>query len=363
MPNKRPRAIAAAVLLPVISVVAGFVVAGLAVAISGADPFQSFSALFQGAFINPRALPETLVATTPYIFLGLGIALGFRAGLFNIGAEGQFYIGALFGVFIGYSLHGLPSVLHITLALAAGILGGFLWAAVPGILKARFGAHEVITTIMLNYVAFGLVNFLINNGPMVDKASSAPRTPYIDPAAQLPILAAGTRLHAGLILAILAVPVVWFLLARTTIGFRIRSVGFSPTASRAAGISVAWTLLATMGISGGLAGLAGADEVLGVSHYMPPSFSVGYGFDAIAVALLARSNPWAMLPAAFLFGALSSGSRFMQFQTQVSADVISIVEATVIMFVAAPALFQWIFRLRRAPAPPIKIASEEGATV
>jgi len=360
--NHRSRAVAAAVLLPVISVVAGFVVAGLAVALSGADPLQSFYALFQGAFTNPHALPDTLVATTPYIFLGLGVALGFRAGLFNIGAEGQFYIGALFGVFIGYSLHGLPSVVHILMALLAGILGGFLWAAVPGILKARFGAHEVITTIMLNYVAFALVNFLINNGPMVDKTSSAPRTPYIDPGAQLPILVSGTRLHAGLLLALLAIPAVWFLLDRTTIGFRIRTVGFSPTAARAAGISVAWTLLATMGISGGLAGLAGADEVLGVAHYMPPSFSTGYGFDAIAVALLARSNPWAMLPAAFLFGALSSGSRFMQFQTQVSADVISVVQATVIMFIAAPVLFQWIFRLRRAPAAPVKIASEtEGA--
>ncbi len=358
--NPRSRAVVAAVLLPVMSVVAGFVVAGLAVALSGSDPWQSFYALFQGAFINPRALPETLVATTPYIFLGLGVGLGFRAGLFNIGAEGQFYIGALFGVFIGYSLHGLPTIVHVLLALLAGILGGFLWAAVPGILKARFGAHEVITTIMLNYVAFALVNFLINNGPMVDKSSSAPRTPYIDPAAQLPILASGTRLHAGLLLALLAIPVVWFLLDRTTIGFRIRTVGFSPTAARAAGISVAWTLLATMGLSGGLAGIAGADEVLGVSHYMPPSFSTGYGFDAIAVALLARSNPWAILPAAFLFGALSSGSRFMQFQTQVSADVISVVQATVIMFIAAPVLFQWIFRLRRAPAPAIKIASEEG---
>ena len=280
--NQRSRAIAAAVLLPVISVVAGFVVAGLAVALSGSDPFQSFYALFQGAFLNPRALPETLVATTPYIFLGLGVGLGFRAGLFNIGAEGQFYIGALFGVFIGYSLHGLPAIVHVLLALLAGILGGFLWAAVPGILKARFGAHEVITTIMLNYVAFALVNFLINNGPMVDKTSSAPRTPYVDPAAQLPILISGTRLHAGLILGLIAIPAVWFLLDRTTIGFRIRTVGFSPTAARAAGISVAWTILATMGISGGLAGLAGANEVLGVSHYMPPSFSTGYGFDAIA---------------------------------------------------------------------------------
>src|SRR6202521_2198054 len=139
--SQRSRRIASAVLLPVISVVAGFVVAGLAVALSGADPLQSFYALFQGAFINPHAFPDTLVATTPSIFLGLGIALGFRAVLFNIGAEGQFYIGALFGVFIGYSLHGLPAVLHILLALLAGILGGFLWAAVPGILKEIGRAH------------------------------------------------------------------------------------------------------------------------------------------------------------------------------------------------------------------------------
>src|SRR6266851_9115008 len=358
--NHRSRAIAAAVLLPVISVVAGFVVAGLAVALSGADPLQSFYALYQGAFTNPHALPDTLVATTPYIFLGLGVALGFRAGLFNIGAEGQFYIGALFGVFIGYSLHGLPSALHILLALLAGILGGFLWAAVPGILKARFGAHEVITTIMLNYVAFALVNFLINNGPMVDKTSSAPRTPYIDPGAQLPILVSGTRLHAGLLLALLAIPAVWFLLDRTTIGFRIRTVGFSATAARAAGISVAWTILATMGISGALAGLAGADEVLGVSHFMPPSFSTGYGFDSIAVALLAKSNPWAILPAAFLFGAMRNGATFMQLQTQVSADLISIVQATVIIFIAAPAIIRWIFRLRHTPAAPVQLAKTDG---
>ena len=152
---------------------------------------------------------------------------------------------------------------------------------------------------------------------MVDKTSSAPRTPYVDPAARLPILVSGTRLHAGLIIALLTVPVVWFLLDRTTIGFRIRTVGLSPSAARAAGMSVAWTTVATMGISGALAGLAGADEVLGVAHYMPPTFTTGYGFDGIAVALLARSDPWAMLPAAFLFGALRSGSRFMQFQTQV----------------------------------------------
>jgi simple sugar transport system permease protein len=339
-------------------VAAGFVVASIAVALSGSDPIAAFSALLQGAFVNQGAIPETLIATSPYIFLGLALAVGFRAGIFNIGAEGQFYMGALYGVFIGYSFHG-PAIVHLPLALIAGMLGGFLWAAVPGLLKARFGAHEVITTIMLNYVAFGLVNFLINNGPLVDKTSTAPRTPYIDASAQLPILAPGTRLHAGIIVALLTIPVIWFLLDRTTVGFRIRTVGFNPTAARAAGISVALTTVVTMGISGALAGLAGSAEVLGVSHYMPPSFSTGYGFDAIAVALLARSNPWAILPAALLFGALRSGARFMQFETQVPTEVISVVQATIIMFVAAPVLFRWIFRLRREPLPVVQIASRE----
>jgi len=352
-----------AVVLPVLSVACGFVVAGVAVLLTGNDPIAAFTALFQGAFTNDRAFGETLVATIPYIFLGLAVALGFRAGLFNIGAEGQFYLGAIFGVLAGNHLQGLPGILHIPVALAFGMLGGFLWAAIPGLLKARFGAHEVITTIMLNYVAFQLTDFLINQGPMSDRHSTAPRTPFIDAGAQLPILFAGSRLHAGLILALLAVPVVWFLIERTTIGFRIRTVGFSQGAARAAGISVAWTLVVTMGISGALAGLAGSDEILGVSHYMPSSFSVGYGFDSIAVALLARSNPWAILPSAFLFGAMRNGAAFMQLETQVSADLISIVQAIVIMFVAAPAMVRWIFRLREVPAGGIQITQRETAGV
>ncbi len=353
----------AAVVLPLVSVLCGFIVAGVAVVVTGSDPIEAFTALFQGAFTNERAFPETLVAMVPYVFLGLAVALGFRAGLFNIGAEGQFYLGAIFGVLAAASLHGLPGIVHIPLALASGMLGGFIWAAVPGLLKARFGAHEVITTIMLNYVAFQLTDFLINKGPMSDPHSSAPRTAFIDPAAQLPTLLAGSRLHLGLILAVLAVPVVWFLIQRTTIGFRIRTVGFSQGAARAAGISVGWTLVLAMGISGALAGLAGADEILGVSHYMPASFSVGYGFDSIAVALLARSNPWAILPSAFLFGAMRNGAAFMQLQTQVSSDLISIVQAIVIMFVAAPAMVRWILRLREVPVGGLQITQRETAGV
>jgi general nucleoside transport system permease protein len=348
-------------LLPIISLACGFAVAAVAVLLSGSDPIAAFSALFQGAFLNRNSFAETLIATIPYIFLGLAVAIGFRAGLFNIGAEGQFYLGAIFGVYVGYRLHGLPAPVHILLAIAAGMLGGFLWASVPGILKARFGAHEVITTIMLNYIAFLLTDWLINNkGPMADVKASAPKTPFIDPAAQLPVLIPGSRLHLGLVLALLAVPLVWFLIERTTIGFRIRAVGLNASAARASGISVGWTLVTAMGISGALAGLAGADEVLGVSHYMPPQFSTGYGFDAIAVALVARSNPWAIVPAAFLFGAMRSGAGFMQLETQVSADLISIVQATVIMFVAAPLLVRWIFHLRETPAAPVQLTDAGG---
>jgi general nucleoside transport system permease protein len=349
------------VLLPAVSLACGFAVAAIAVILSGANPVDAFVALFQGAFTNRNAFAETLVATVPYVFLGLAVSVGFRGGLFNIGAEGQFYLGAVFGVFVGFHLHGLPGILHITLALLAGMLGGFLWAAIPGVLKARFGAHEVITTIMLNYVAYLLTDWLINNkGPMADVHASAPKTPYVDVTAQMPILVPDTRLHFGLLLAIVAVPAVWFLLERTTVGFRIRAVGLNATAARASGISVGATIVLVMGISGALSGLAGADEILGVSHFMPASFSIGYGFDAIAVALLARSNPWAVAPAAFLFGAMRSGAGFMQLQTQVSSDLISIIQATVIIFVAAPLLVRWIFRLRETPAAPVSIAEAGG---
>ena len=323
--------------------------------LTGADPIRAFGALFQGAFTTNNAFPETLVATVPYIFLGLAVALGFKAGLFNIGAEGQFYLGAIFGVFVADRIHGLPGLVEIPVALAAGILGGFLWGALPGFLKARFGAHEVITTIMLNYVAFGLSDYLISRGPLSDKHASASKTPFIDLHAQLPTIP-GTRLHAGILLALIAVPLVWFLIQRTTLGFQIRAVGFNQNAARANGMSVGWTLVLTMGISGALAGLAGSDEVLGVSHFMTASFTTGYGFDAIAIALVARSNPWAVLPSAFLFGAMRSGAGFMQLETQVSADLISVVQATVIIFVAAPVIVRWVFRIKD-PIPAVKAAS------
>jgi simple sugar transport system permease protein len=352
--------IVSTVLVPLVSVLCGFLVGAIAIVAAGADPIQAYSALFAGAFINHNALAETLVSTTPYVGLGLAVALGFRAGLFNIGAEGQFYIGSLTGTFVAYSIHGLPALIEVPLGLLAGMVGGALWASIAGGLKARFGAHEVITTIMLNYVAFLVASYLVDTpGLMLAPGVSTPRTPNIDGGAVLPILVAGSRLHLGFIVALLAVPMVWFLIERTTIGFRLRAVGFNQGAARAAGISVGWTIVLTMVISGALAGFAGIVEVLGVNYHMTDTVAAGYGFDAIAVALLARSNPWGVLPAALLFGALHNGASFMQLETQVSSDLISIVQAAVIIFVAAPVIVGWLFRLRRAPGATVQITQRD----
>lgn len=355
-----PRLAVSVGLVPLASVLCGFLVGAVAIVAAGVDPLQAYSALLAGALTNHNALAETLVSSVPYILLGLGLSLGFRAGLFNIGAEGQFYIGSLAGVFVGYSIHGLPGAIEVPLALLAGMAGGFLWAAIAGVLKARTGAHEVITTIMLNYVSFLVASYLVDTkGLMLAPNVSTPRTPDIDPGAALAIILPGSRLHLGLILALLAVPAVWFLIERTTIGFRLRTVGFNQGAARAAGISVGATIVLTMGLSGSLAGAAGIVQVLGVNHHMTDTVAAGYGFDAIAVALLARSNPWAVLPAALLFGALHNGASFMQLETQVSSDLISIVQASVIVFVAAPAIVRWILRLRRQPVETVQITQRE----
>ena len=362
--NRVPTWIITIVVVPIASVLLGFAVAAIAIVATGTDPIQAYTALFQGAFTNNNAFPETLVSSVPYIFLGLGVALGFRAGLFNIGAEGQFYIGALAGVFVAYSLHGLPPIVEIGASLLAAMAAGFLYAGIAGLLKAWTGAHEVITTIMLNYVAFLIANYLVTTpGLMLDPHTRTPRTPYIDANATLPIVFPGSRLHAGILLALVAIPVVWFLIERTTLGFQLRAVGFNAGASRASGISVARTTVLAMGISGALAATAGIVQMLGIQHDMTPAVAAGYGFDAIAVALLARSNPWAILPAALLFGALHNGAGFMQLQTQVSADLISIVQASVIVFVAAPEIIRWLLRLRAHQVARVAITQREGAGV
>ncbi len=291
---------------------------------------------------------ESLVAATPYIYTGLAVAVGFKGGLFNIGVEGQLFAGAIASAWVGFNIEGLPWFLHLPLALIAGILAGAVWAGIAGVLKATRGVNEVINTIMLNYIMFLFTDWLLSDGGPMRGNAGAPRTPEIYPSAYLPrVLPDPVRFHWGFFLAIGAVFFVYWLLWKTTVGFEIRTVGASPTAAKYAGIAVGKIFVLAMGLSGGLAGLAGANELLGLNHYMVAAFSPGYGFDAIALALLGKSNPFGVLAAALLFGALRNGATRMQSLATVPVDIISVMQALIIAFIAAPEIVRWLYRLKR----------------
>lgn len=304
-------------------------------------------------------LMESLRVSTPYIFTGLSVALGFRAGLFNIGAEGQYFIGGLTSVFVGYSVQGLPWYLHLPLAVIAGFLGGAFWAGISGFLKAETGAHEVITTIMLNYIAYNLAEFLLQvGGPMARPDDPRPISPPVFPSARLQQFFPDNpaiRINIGLFLALFMVFVIWYILFKTPIGFELRTVGSSPRAAKTAGMNIGWNYILAMGLSGGLAGLAGGHDVLGVLGYMPNSFRSGYGFDAIALALLGKSHPVGVLLASLLFGVLRAGAVQMQGAANVPVDIISVLQGLIIVFVAAPEMIRALYRLRDS--------GQEGETV
>ena len=310
-------------------------------------PIKAYYALFSGSLGSTDGLIETFVQAAPLALAGLGVGLGFKAGLFNIGAQGQFLLGALGAVWIGSMLGTSPGILAIPLALAAGVVVGALWAGIAGFLKATSGAHEVVTTIMLNYVALAVLSWLAS-GPLKQPGSAQPITSDVGNAA-LPILI-GKDGHLGILLALAAVPLVWFFLFRTTKGFEIRAVGANPDAARYAGIRPRVLIVLTMGMAGALAGLAGAINVLGISHQMPASFSTSVGFDSITVALLGRSNPWGILPAALLLGAMRAGAALMQIQANVPAELVNVVQAIILLFLVANSVLRRIPGLRGAKA-------------
>ncbi|MCZ7542765.1 MAG: ABC transporter permease [Anaerolineae bacterium] len=266
-------------LVPVLAVITSLVIGGIIILLSGGDPIAGYTGLWRGAFGETNSIIETLIKTAPYIFAGLAVAVGFRGGLFNIGVEGQLFVGSIAAVIAGHAV-SLPAPLHVIFALACGALGGAIWAAIPGYLKARTGAHEVITTIMTNYIALRLINWAISReGPLRDPRNPLPETFRVLDTARLPVLIEDSRLHIGVILAVLAAFVVYWLIWRTPLGFEIRTVGLSHSAARYAGINVRRTVVLTMAFSGALAGLGGAVQVLGLKGFFTTGFNVGLGFD------------------------------------------------------------------------------------
>ena len=309
----------------------------------------AYGALFSGALGSAGAVSETIVAATPLILAGLGVALGFRAGLFNIGAEGQVIAGGLAAGFVGFWLHGLPVVVHLPLAVLVGLAAGAAWGYIPGILKARTGAHEVITTIMLNYVAAYLALYLLSTSVFRRPGRTDPISEPVEVSARLPHLAGqNLRLHAGILVALLGAVAVAWLLGRSTWGFELRVAGANPSAAQTAGISVARATVLAMSLSGALAGLAGTNQVLGVQYTLAPGFSGGIGFEAITVALLGRANPFGVVVAALLFGALRAGGLQMQAVTGTPIDIVLVIQSLIVIFVAAPELVRAIWRIKAA---------------
>ena len=341
-----------AVLVPLLAVFTALVSGALIIMAAGGNPIAAYRGLFQGAFGSAKALGETTVWASPYIFAGLAVALAFKGGLFNIGAEGQLALGAVAAAWVGYVLPDvlgvtLPMVIHVPLAVGMGMLAGAIWGAIPGWLKARTGGHEVINTIMMNYIALNMVSYLLN-GPMRDPnpMNVVARTPEIAEGARIPPVISGFRFHWGFILALAVAGIVWWVLQKTTLGFEIRTAGSNPDAARYAGVNVPRTIVITMLLSGVLAGLAGAIEVTALNYRHELGFSVGYGFDAIAIALLGKTHPLGVVLASLLWGAMRNGATRMQFLTQIPVDVISVIQALILLFVAADAIIRWLYRIR-----------------
>jgi simple sugar transport system permease protein len=285
----------------------------------------------------------------PYIFAGLAVAFAFQGGLFNIGGEGQMLVGALCSVYVGFSLTGMPWFVHLPLAMLAGIAGGAIWAGIVGALKAYTGAHEVINSIMMNWIAIILSTWLLKvGGPLA--RPDVPVTPPVLETAWIPRLfdTPGNRFHAGFFLALFTVWLVWWILYKSTLGFQIRMVGANAKAAKYSGINVKRLWIVIMAISGALAGTAGMVQTLAVDRWVGVGFSAGMGFDAIALALLGRNHPVGVLLAALLFGTLKNGATRMQSVAQIPVDIITIVIALVIVFIAAPEIIRAIYRLPKA---------------
>lgn len=344
--------------VPLTAVLLAALIGAIILAASGANPLDAYAALIEGSFGSLQILGRTLEKATPLILSGLAVSFAFKAGLFNIGAQGQLLFGAITAAVVGFGVQGLPAIIHAPLAFLAGGLAGALYGAIPGALKTYTGAHEVITTIMLNFVAINLTDFLAD-GVWKDSSPGniVARTPEVLETAIIPTMG---NIPLGFFLAVLAAFITWWLLFRTILGYEIRTVGLNPHAAHYAGMKVSRTVILAMALSGFLAGLGGSIETLGVVGRFQPGFNANLGFDGITIALLGKTHPLGVIPGALLVGAMRAGSNRMQFDAGVSSEIIDVILALVLFFVAADMIVRWIIRVRASDDDQVMLSSGWG---
>ena len=349
--------LAASRLLPVGAILVSMMLGMGLVWLVGADPLRAYEEMLRGALVDTFGLATTLVKASPLLFAGLGVAVALRAGLFNIGGEGQIYLGGLGAALVGLFLHGLPAAIHVPLTLLAGFIAGGIWALGPVLLKISRGVSEVITTLLLNYIGIFLIS-LITSGPLMEPGAPSPYTPEVRPSAQLPIIISGTDAHAGIVIALALALLVHLLFTQTTVGFRLRAVGANPDAARGMGMNVKATMVGAMVVAGGLAGVAGAVEVIGLKHRLFSDFSPGYGFDAIVVGFLSGGEPLGVVAMALFFGALRSGANIMQRSIGIPVAIVFAIQGLAVLFLAASvALRRRFFGRTPVAIPPIHPAA------
>jgi simple sugar transport system permease protein len=356
MMNWRARTVAALqfrnVLLPIASIAAALLLSSVPILMAGRNPIDAYYEMLIGAVGGPIRIGVTLTKATPILFTGLSVAIAFRSGLFSIGAEGQLYLGALGATLIALTFPGWPVWLLLPAAIVSGFIFGAMWGAIPGYLKARHQTNEIITTIMLNYVAFWFISYLVH-GPLREPNSMYSYTAEVPDASRLPVLITGTQLHAGFLLALLLVILTYLLINHTSLGFQMRAVGANPQAAHYAGMNIRRNTILVMALSGGVAGLAGVSEVLGIQFRLSDFLSPGFGFDGIAVALLGGNNPWGVLLAGIFFGLLRGGATVMQRRIGVPAATVLIIQGLAVFFVVIGVGYR-AMRGQATPAEPVE---------
>ncbi len=332
-------------LSPIIAIASALLVGAVLIALAGANPVKAYTVLFTESLADYYGFGSTITKTTPLVLAGLAVLAALKAGQFNIGAEGQIYLGGLGSTLIGLYLQPLPALLHVPLALLGGFLFGAIWGGIPGYLKAVRGVNEVITTLLLNYIAINLVSYLVN-APLIEPGAPSAYSPLIAESVKLPIILAKTQAHAGIFVGLMVAAILWVVLARSPLGYQIEAVGLNPVAARYAGMSVKRTIMLVMALAGGLAGLAGACEVMGLKYRLFDQFSPGYGYDAIAIAFLSRGNIAGVVATSLFFGALRSGANVMQRSAGVPLTVVYAIQGLTVLLIAISFAIERKFKMK-----------------